>query len=451
MRASRYIYGLVSALLSVCIYTGCAVNSAPINTVPPTPVTHNIGCWLRDKATDQPLDQALCTVTGSTIYQGWTNSDGFVLLTKVPAGKLTVTGHDPGYTDVVSPEIDNSIDQSNVTLALPSILPQPVALAPLALEADSDGDVCHHDLPAGLTIPDGPDRRFWRGDAWGVTVANLPFVYAGSSRHPERALSWFLDRWALDSQADIINANRRHGYTHFTLSWPDSRVSGGLDNAGQSPQQFAATAARVHTAIPFVHVMLTSKDFDPANADAVTRMDAVSPVIDALIAAGFDGDSLILGVGWELDLFNEGQALENFVHLLHARYPQFDLYAHFTSYKTSWQPDGQPRAQFWQVTQGELTGLLYQGNPSDSCGLMQAHFDDALVPASGISAAGGIVVPWELVAAAEFDNDHPNEDDANARGWELLATPGPMFASGGGNGFRFPSGAPTLTAYPVPR
>lgn len=326
--------------------------------------------------------------------------------------------------------------------------PQPVARAPLTFEGNDGSLVCHTDLPAGLIIPQTPNLTFWRGDAWGVTVPGLPFVNGGSSVHPERVLTWFFDRWSPDWQKAILNAYRQRGYTHFALSWPDSRSGN-----GQSVQQFVATAQTVKAAIPYVAVFLTSKAYDPANADAPTRMAAVTPVLDALMQAHAVD---IAVVGWELDLFNDGQDLENFIDALSQRYPTLPLFVHFTTYKTSWQPDGQPRAQFWQhmaafrasVGATGQIGLLYQGNPTDSCGLQQAHFNDAQVEASGLADNGAVLVPWELVADQQFDGPD-NETFGYTRGRELLATPGPLLASGGGNGLFNADGTPTLSSYPT--
>lgn len=440
--------------------SGAGAPLPPTHTpVPPLPAAPDSTVIFDTVICAQPahIDHCDAPIAGATVVvddndehgprKGISNADGYnVWSVESTLLDTFLTVDAPGYDHYDSGTVHpvELAKQHNI-ITLTQSWPQPQAAAPLVLEPnDPTGLVCPHD--AIVPIPSGPDRRFWRGDAWGTTLPGAPFVSGGSARHPERILTWFFDRYAPQWQLAILKAYRARGYTHFTLSWPDSR-----DGAGQNAVQFAQTATQVHQAIPYVHVMLTSKDFDAANADAPTRMATVSPAVDALIAAGFTGENLILGVGWELDTFNEGQRLEDFIHALHAKYPQFDLYVHFTTYKTSWQPDGQPRAQFWQATQGELTGLLYQGNQNDPCGLMAAHFNDAQVPASGIRQAGAVLVPWELVAANEFDGDHPNEDDANARSWAILQTPGPIPASGFGNGSRFPSGAPTLSAYPVSR
>ena len=82
-------------------------------------------------------------------------------------------------------------------------------------------------------------------------------------------------------------------------------------------------------------------------------------------------------------------------------------------------------------------------------GELEAHFNDALDAASGLT--GFVVVPWELVGANEFDGTNGvDENFANARSWELMATPGSIVPSGFGNGSRLPSGQETLSAYPEP-
>lgn len=403
---------------------------------------------------DAPISGATVTVDDAPPRIQTSNADGYNLWT-VPCSLVDtfISADAPGYLHFQSATVNPSTPdcqpgpftkQHNIVTLTPS-WPQPVARAPLTLEGNDGTLICHHDLPSGLQIPVGPDKRFWRGDAWGVTVPGLPFVSQGSSKHPERALTWFFDRWSADWQQRILNAYRQRGYTHFALSWPDSR-----DGNGQNVAQFVATALRVKQAIPYVAVFLTSKDYDARDATPDARMASVAPVVDALVAA--NAVDLIVA-GWELDTFNRGDYLEGFLRALAQRYPGVDIGAHFTTYKTSWQADGQPRAAFWTSLASALQGgarpwLLYQGNQNDSCGAMQAHFNDAMVPASGLQAVNAVLVPWELVAMNEFDGDHPNEDDANARGWELLATPGPLLASGFGNGARYPSGAPTLAAYP---
>lgn len=387
-----------------------------------------------------------CGATGADGTVSFTNVSASVQSTQLSASILGCHAY-PTRTIVLTADIDQQVDLGGPlttpnAVMLPAIdcLSQPVARAPLTLEPnDPDGTICHHDQI--VTFPAGPDINFWRGDAWGVTPAGgLSVVPGGSSLHPERALSWFLDRYPEEQQDDILDQNRLDGYTHFALSWPDSRAF------GTSVDGYVALALKVKASIPFVAHFLTSKDYDPANADAPTRMAAVTPVLDALQAAhALD----IMVVGWELDFFNDPVLLQNFIDALAARYPGVPLYVHFSTYHTAWQPNGQARAQFWAANRGKLAGLLYQGNPSDPCGLMQAHFADALDAAAG--TAGFNVVPWEQVGAYQFDGTNGyDETTGNVRMWELMATPGGMIPAGFGNGGRLVNGQETLSAYPAP-
>ena len=442
------------AIASTWLAAACA--SAPVVTppIPQAPAMRAIAVVVTDG--DERLVGALVTLNDITPpgpHTGATDATGVVTFLQVSASiqstQVTVSnvGCQPYVQTVtLTAGIDQQVDLGgslttpNAVMA-PALdcLAQPVARAPLVLEGnDPDGTICH--AAQLVTFPSTPQINFWRGDAWGVTVPGLPMVPGGSSIHPERALSWFLDRDPTDFQGDILDQNRLDGYTHFTLSWPDSRAY------GTSVADYVALALKVKASIPFVNHMLTSKVYDPPNADAPTRMAAVTPVLDALQAAGALD---IMTVGWELDSFNDPVLLQDFIDVLSARYPGVPLYVHFTTYHTAWQPNGQSRAQFWQTNQGKLTGLLYQANQNDPCGLMEAHFNDALDAASGLT--GFVVVPWELVGANEFDGTNGvDENFANARSWELMATPGSIVPSGFGNGSRLPSGQETLSAYPEP-
>src|SRR5262249_8582409 len=52
-----------------------------------------------------------------------------------------------------------------------------------------DGLIVHTDLPPNqIPLPNEPNLRGWRGNAWSVTIPGLPFVPGGSSIHPERAI-----------------------------------------------------------------------------------------------------------------------------------------------------------------------------------------------------------------------------------------------------------------------
>jgi len=81
---------------------------------------------------------------------------------------------------------------------------------------------------------------------------------------------------------------------------------------------------------------------------------------------------------------------------------------------------------------------------------MQARIDDIqyrFAGHNGYPADSGFghpfdVVAWELIASLQFDNDHPNEDDGDLRGYEAICTGGPIPVMGFGNGARRPDGRP---------
>ena len=439
----------ILVLLAVLFSASCGRIPVP-NPTPKPPVPPQVVAWNVDVIACKSLDPCI-PVSGAAIQvhypdgyrQQTANADGYTLWQfpngtpdsdyiinansyKTAAGHLDVKGTHDG--------------QKHNNVLLVANLPEPQAFAPLVIEGpDKQGLPCHSTQI--VTVPDGPDPRFWRAAPWDATVPGLPFVSGGSSKHPERALSWFLDRWTTDWQDQIIAQNRRMGVTHFVLSWPDSR-----DGNGQSEDDFLGTVNRVNAAIPYVPTFLTSKVYD--NGKSVPQHLAdVTDIVNRLYAQG----QRIFVVGWELDTFFSGQDLEAFSAQLIALHPDADWYWHFTTYKTSWQPDGQPRAQFWQFLAAQphtgILGLLYQGNQNDSCGLMQAHYNDAMVPASGLQAAGALLVPFELVAMNEFDGDHPDWNDAAARAWSVTNTPGPIQSAGFSHGSRYPNGQPLLKSY----
>jgi hypothetical protein len=91
-----------------------------------------------------------------------------------------------------------------------------------------------------------------------VEVPGLPFVPRGSSEHPERLLTYFDYKYSRDLLSRGLDEHARRGYTHWVRSWPDARSDG-----GQSIERFIEDCLFIKTKIPFVHVKLASKDFDP--------------------------------------------------------------------------------------------------------------------------------------------------------------------------------------------
>jgi hypothetical protein len=302
-------------------------------------------------------------------------------------------------------------------------------------------------LPGNLrALPSGWDKQFWRGNAWSVTIPGLPWVPGASSVHPERALSWFLDRWTPEWQTKILTGHAERGYTHFSLSWPDSRAY------GQSLDQFIATCRLVQSWGFYVHVFLGSKDFDPWNETWVGWWgQTLAPVLQALLDAGCVD---IITPGWEWNIWNvPGDVTFDIYHNLAAMATPrgVDVWTHFAIEYTSWFADGGNRFDWWRSMRGILTGILYQGNPyvnSDgslvwSMGERQARAADTQNQDTFADGTFKFVY-WEADGAQQFDNDHPTEAEAAMHGYLMLCSPGGCPISGFGNGCWLPDGTPTL-------
>lgn len=296
-------------------------------------------------------------------------------------------------------------------------------------------------LPGAL--PPGP--RALRADLWGVVVPNLPPVPRGSSEHPERLLTWFLYKYARPLQDAGLTAHAVRSYTHFYLSWPDARDDGGL-----SIPQFVDLCRYVRSWDFWIGVFLTAKprsrgndiDGDPADLQAADRIAQTRPILEALLNADVV-DELV--PAWEMDAFNipGGPTLD------YARYVGETVHAagktcylHFTTEKTSWFANGDPRGRFgfWEDLRGAVDGLNYQGDARWGIQEYQARAVDSLKQTAQ--------QPWwdfrdfEQDASLEFAGDHPNEDDTNLRGFLICCTTGPARVWGFGNGARMPDGSP---------
>jgi hypothetical protein len=224
--------------------------------------------------------------------------------------------------------------------------------------------------------PPVADRDYMRGDAWGVVMENAPIVGGTSTRHPERILSWFLDRYTLDFQKAYLEKYASFQYTHLKLSLADS--CGKIDNGVNSPpgnaqtlDQFIETCALVKRYVPYTQVMLGSKyfaDFEgrlgncPNHMSAQQWADWADPILDRLIAAKVLDECIL---GWEWNLWNNPgeDSIEAFKHAgakCHAAGVSF--WQHFGPHYTSWQADGDDRGRFgwYDDIAGYVDGLNYQ-------------------------------------------------------------------------------------------
>jgi len=324
----------------------------------------------------------------------------------------------------------------------------------------------HADTRPALVLPAGSyarglpwtppkERDFMRADCWGITLPGLPFVAGASEHHPERFLSWFFDRYDETWQNAWLDQNGRNGYTHGlrsvadSLGDPNHPSNGGPPGAGQSLAQFVASCRRMKDyGLPYVTVMLGSKCFQPANMSTAQWIAYVDPIMDALIQEDA-ADEFV--PGWEWDLWNQPgdvsiQVAKHVGQRAHAAGKS--CWLHFSSEKTSWFKDKEPRGRFgfWDDISPEVDGLLYQTVPTWSMKDTQDRLVDTLWQFGGEGNRHKLRF-FEDQAALMFDHDRPNEDDANARGYAACCTIDNVRHTaariwGYGNGGRSPDGSP---------
>jgi hypothetical protein len=294
-------------------------------------------------------------------------------------------------------------------------------------------------------------RDFLRANAWGITIPDAPFVPGGSSIHPERVLSWFLDRFPPDIQKRWLDQNAMNGYTHVIQSAADSL--GPANNgpasppgAAQSLAQFVATCKMIKQAGLFVTVFLGSKYFQPKDMGTAQWIAFVDPIMNALLDADVVDEFV---PGWEWDLWNvPGRiTIDVFKHVgQRAHAAGKSCWIHFSSEKTSWFADGDTRGRFgfYDDLGTDVDGLMYQTIPTWSISDTQARIVDTLHQ-FGDQGNRHKFRFFEDQASLMFDGDRPNETDADMRGFLACCTVDNVRHSdakvwGYGNGARRPDG-----------
>ena len=283
-----------------------------------------------------------------------------------------------------------------------------------------------------------------------------------STRHPERILSWFIDRYPQDFQQRYLETVASYGYTHVKVSPGDSM--GPVDNGPFSPpgnaqslEQFVETCLRLkqvqsaRTNLPlYVAVMLGSKYFHQWNMSLQQYQDVFGPMLEALFEARAV-DELV--PGWEWNLWNPDTSGPTTIAIFkwvgqQAHANGASCWAHFSPEKTSWFADKEPRGRFgfWDDLGADVDGLNYQTDPNWS----MKDTQDRIVDTLWQFGQQGNIHKFrfdEDQAALMWDNDRPNEDDANARGFLACCTIDDVKRTdakvwGYGNGGRSRDGSP---------
>jgi hypothetical protein len=344
--------------------------------------------------------------------------------------------------------------------ALPPVLVPRAPLPPWDPDATDPETGAH--LPVYTTLREEPpakaDVRWWRGDAWGITLPGLPLVPGGatSGGAMDRVLTYFLDRYDRHSGGGhvweelILEQHRRNGYTHISISPQDSFAD------GMSVDDYVAMAQRCRKAGLFVHHLLRSKYFTDLTAP---NLDDVNALVERLLAVDA---AQVFTPAWECNVWSPAIVRAMIDHDAALIGTRAILYLHFLPHYISWQANDETPTDFWKANYGKVDGVLYQCDPAWTAGMMAARITDGLDrlgpgglwglglsgrpdPVTGQEHAIDYVV-WETVATMQYSNAHDgdgrvsDEDTGNLKGFECLGAPGQLVARGYGNGGRRPDG-----------
>jgi hypothetical protein len=260
----------------------------------------------------------------------------------------------------------------------------------------------------------------------GIRIPGLPPVPGGAA-DPSLLLSWFYDRYDLGWRAAICGQWQIKDYSHVLLSWPDSR------SQGATPESFLATCQELIGEGLYPCVMLTSKDFDPA--DVPTLVEQLTPVLAVLV-----GTVPMFCIGWELSIWLSPTQVQQLIDALSPLCFAQDgtlLYVHFQEGYPSFQQPGGTVADFWNPNVGKLTGLLYQKRLAQNDAEFLDSINDCLERFNGGwgMVKGFDFVALELTAMTQFDGSC-SEAEGNRIGRLAIDAPpvGDTRVMGSGNG-----------------
>jgi hypothetical protein len=290
--------------------------------------------------------------------------------------------------------------------------------------SDSYGFV-HTTQPPDLVIPSGPDRRFFRGDLGGVMLPTAPPFVPGANTTPPEMVMSFLLPWYQQPWIDtILMAHAERGYTHFLLDFYHCR------KAGLSLQQTLDLIAYVQSWGFFTPIWLTG-----SNDDRSHGWTSVQPIVEPLVRGLLNASSLTAGFiafpGQELNTNCEpgpGKADAIIAAVCALCNPSdVDCWLHFSPNYPGYPMNPQPGQNFdvmmveWIAQwRGRIRGLAWQGDGSQSAGLMGAKMWDA----RRFWARAGYtdypcVVAFELMATDELYG-HCTEAQGCLRGTEMV-------------------------------
>jgi hypothetical protein len=256
--------------------------------------------------------------------------------------------------------------------------PAAVTQAPLpAFDLNDPGGLVPTTLPPEQIIPAGPNIRWWRGDAWGVTLPTAPALVKGcNTTPPTMVMSYLLPRYGQSDIDAILTGHAVRGYTHFHLD-----LWNALD-AGLTPAQFANLIAYVQSWGFFTSAWGLGTSLG-SFATWAAAQPYLQPYIQAITALGSAvAENHICLIGEELNSCTTPglTGLDDIItHCVALGQPSGMLFGvHFTSNYPAWYgSDVSGPSQWWQKFIGKLTFLAWQGDPSDPAGTMLAHLWDS--------------------------------------------------------------------------
>lgn len=474
-----------SLLLAALTLSACRAILPTPHRPPVEPPTRQVEIQVVDGA-QKPLQGVTVTIEAGDFkrdYRDVGDPEGHAGFGEIPNCQIaafTIEASKPGYmTHKAGPFREgycgNFKREEAIVIALverptppPVIVTWPPALPRSALPPHNastieapNADTAPSLHPVFTDPPDPPSRplvRFWRGDAWAVTVPGLvpvPGGAAGGTPAESRVLTYFLGRYErarAGSEAQILAAHRAAGYTHFSLS-PQDEFAQGMSEDG-----YVAMTQRVRAAGFYDHHLLLSKYYtDRDNPDLSQTMR----LLDRILPAGpCDVEALpgtaracpVITPAWEGNFMEPEVLLRVILAIAGKVGDRGRVMLHFFPHYIAWQIDGTAPGPWWnQLIDAGVDGVLYQGDPSWTMGMLSARLQDAQNRLS-TGGAWGVkkdldLVIWEDQATNQYNNGRTgngrlaDEAEGNLRGLEAVSTPGLMPIMGAGNGIRRMSGA----------
>src|SRR5215467_5651987 len=279
-----------------------------------------------------------------------------------------------------------------------------------------------------FTPPTKPDRRFVRMDAWCVSVPGLPFVKGVASEHPDRLMTYVIQRYDKSWRQKCYDAHKAHKYTHWFLSLADMIVEDGM-----SVDQIVALAKEIRAQGFWISMWLGSKNylqFIPQDQRAPVWKEKLTPYIIPMMEADCLHHAI---VGGEFNLWNLGEPNEASAHDIAKTVVEMckpygtDVYFHFGTECTFWAgvPGVYPDRFAWWRAMCDLgvRGIYYQGDPSWKLNEFQGRIADTL----GRVDERCDFISHEIMAIYQFTGqptgaDWPNEADGRMMGLGCLCT-----------------------------